>query len=674
MAMCFKKLQSCFMYVLAIFFGPGRGLERTPEHHRKKTVNFMFPCQHNVSSSETSRRLNTTLKSCVPKGAPKHMKDGVSAKSLRYGSVTAASQAPGIGIFDVCARSGHKTGTNIDCYFDQNSVERTMPAGNALFGNHGRCALPRLESLPSTLKVGLERMLELYRKCWAVPAFLPGGHLAGLGRHLFALLILRHNQLEEEEGSNHPVVQYMRDLAMKANLQCPFATSKHPVAVLEDCSDRLMKVHHTRNSQREAPNMEALHRAIGSLQHSLTWSRNQEQQSVSHLKQALVDRLESMERTMEKIKSLHHQENSSLREKVKHLEKKLCFLKSPASSPARCEGIQSSTPAHHQEQPPTQQSQPTSAPQFSFGQVDSVNVNAPVLNGSSSIQGGTVVGVQVTGNGTESTHQWRSNAVNPKVVRGQKQVSMASRMSKPEKMVWASNSFHEDSMKGKVLIGDVLSDLHSMDFFSCGDYTKKGVHSSCSQEKWIFKVLMDLLQFVLKKKEYVDLAAFLKSSQPEVDNKVNEKYHRIVRALMDQVYLFEGKDPDVERQLSKKKSGCTVKATVIAVAKRIQKYKAELRECLKLDKKQPCPLIEREQMPPTLEPGTPPDNKSLCQWMRKNAAAKKDSNARDRKRKPETGVVVELDVSEDENCDNGRQSKRQNRGHAEEEEDHYATI
>ena len=124
-------------------------------------------------------------------------------------------------------------------------------------------------------------------------------------------------------------------------------------------------------------------------------------------------------------------------------------------------------------------------------------------------------------------------------------------------------------------------------------------------------------------------------------------------------------------------------STVIAVAKRIQKYKAELRECLKLDKKQPCPLIERDQMPPTLEPRTPPDNKSLCQWMRKNnagAAAKKDNNTRKKKRKPETGVVVELDVSEDDcgnNYHDNRQSKRQNRGCAfgeEDEEDHCATV
>ena len=69
--------------------------------------------------------------------------------------------------------------------------------------------------------------------------------------------------------------------------------------------------------------MEVLHRAIGSPQHSLTWSRNQEQQSVSQLKQDLVDRLVSMESTMEKIKSPHQQENSSLRDKVKRLEKKL---------------------------------------------------------------------------------------------------------------------------------------------------------------------------------------------------------------------------------------------------------------------------------------------------------------------------------------------------------------
>ena len=85
--------------------------------------------------------------------------------------------------------------------------------------------------------------------------------------------------------------------------------------------------------------------------------------------------------------------------------------------------------------------------------------------------------------------------------------------------------------------------------------------------------------------------------------------------------------------------------------------------------------------------------------MRKNAgaAAKKDNTTRKNKRKPETGVVVELDISEDDCCDhNDRQSKRQNRGcafgadedeedqskrqnrgcafGAEDEEDHCATV
>ena len=175
---------------------------------------------------------------------------------------------------------------------------------------------------------------------------------------------------------------------------------------------------------------------------------------------------------------------------------------------------------------------------------------------------------------------------------------------------------------------------------------------------------MELLQFVLKKKENVELAAFLKAAQPDLDNQVNGKCHRIVHALMDQVHHFEGKDPDVERQLSKKKSGCTVKATVIAVAKRIQKCKAELRECLKLDKKQPCPLIERDEMPQTLEPGTPPDNRSLCQWMRNNKGKKtNDTSKNKRKAGTGTGAVVELDLSEDDgDNDNDRQPKRQNTG------------
>ena len=62
------------------------------------------------------------------------------------------------------------------------------------------------------------------------------------------------------------------------------------------------------------------------------------------------------------------------------------------------------------------------------------------------------------------------------------------------------------------------------------------------------------------------------------------------------------------------------------------------------------------------------------EWMRKNTGTKKENIGKN-KRKPETGVLVELDLSrEDADNDNDLQPKRQNRGGAFSEQDHYPTI
>ena len=53
-------------------------------------------------------------------------------KSLRSAAITQLSLHPRSTIFEVTARSGHKTGTNLDSYIDPDKLERTLPGAKVL--------------------------------------------------------------------------------------------------------------------------------------------------------------------------------------------------------------------------------------------------------------------------------------------------------------------------------------------------------------------------------------------------------------------------------------------------------------------------------------------------------------------------------------------------------------
>jgi hypothetical protein len=247
MALCKEKVYECFMYCFALYIGPGRGLERTPQQKKKKIANYMFPSLHTVRCSETSRTIGNILKAQLPKHTPKYIKEGLTAKSLRYGAISAVSMAPKITLFDVCARSGHKTGTNIDSYFDSNNVERTMPAGNVLFGNEGVVKVPMLELLPCRFKPTMEALYKSFSLTWAVEAFGPGGHLEELGRNSLALLIMQYSIIEDDFGPGHAVVVWMKELVTRSKLVDPMSPDDHPINVLEECSRLLRDLHNARN-------------------------------------------------------------------------------------------------------------------------------------------------------------------------------------------------------------------------------------------------------------------------------------------------------------------------------------------------------------------------------------------------------------------------------------------
>ena len=93
---------------------------------------------------------------------------------------------------------------------------------------------------------------------------------------------------------------------------------------------------------------------------------------------------------------------------------------------------------------------------------------------------------------------------------------------------------------------------------------------------------------------------------------------------MDQLLIFEGKDPALQKVTARKTPGVKPTASVLAIGKRVKLHKNKIREVEGLGKApsgkaDPTPL----QMAVSLPKGTPPDNRSIrhCFGIRKPTAS-----------------------------------------------------
>ena len=66
-----------------------------------------------------TKKITSAIRGVLPNNLTQEMVKRYSAKSLRKGSITQLMMKPGLTVGDVCGRSGHSTGTNIDTYADK---------------------------------------------------------------------------------------------------------------------------------------------------------------------------------------------------------------------------------------------------------------------------------------------------------------------------------------------------------------------------------------------------------------------------------------------------------------------------------------------------------------------------------------------------------------------------
>ena len=118
-------------------------------------------------------------------------------------------------------------------------------------------------------------------------------------------------------------------------------------------------------------------------------------------------------------------------------------------------------------------------------------------------------------------------------------------------------------------------------------------------------------------------------SKPAADHPTNEDedfYCSLRKKVMDQLLVFEGKDPALEEQLRKKTPGAASRASVGAIGKRVKKYKVVMRKSLGLGASEknkiddlPLETGHRDGLPV----GTPEGNKSIRRCFEVNPGPEK---------------------------------------------------
>jgi len=148
---------------MAVYFMCCNGLYRTQEQIEKSLSKVVFPSLYNIGDASVARKLTVGVRKYLPVSPRKELRDSFSSRLLRLGHITELTMHPEVTLFQLCARSGHSTGTTLDSYIDKKNVAKTIPAANALHQRVrvlAKVVVPRLDSLGEDVQEQVKLLMD----------------------------------------------------------------------------------------------------------------------------------------------------------------------------------------------------------------------------------------------------------------------------------------------------------------------------------------------------------------------------------------------------------------------------------------------------------------------------------------------------------------------------------
>ena len=572
----------CYFHSHACYFSVESGLMRTEDQLRKGHGNFVYPELHAISDKAVAGKITANLRSTLPRGVSKAKVEEITGKSLRKGAITEISMHRQSDIFMVAVRSGHAIECALDYYLDRSNVGLSITGARILAGYedcYQRALFARLECLcprnREMVKVFMEHVIPSN-----IPEWMPGGTKHPLKKLFLASLLHHHKHFLENFGPTCSITSYLNERAREVKLSNPLYPDCSPEMVLQHWSDIVKDDHLKRNKCIYASAQEGISGLKGLL---TTVAANQAEliAEVNSLKRKMDDRdlvvdtsLKALEKGVSNIKSTQDNELDWCKSQILHMQHKLASIRTPphaSSLKAQLFGARGSDGES-----------PTSKARIDFG------------------SDGSVVGSvrQTTSEGDTQEASFASNN-NPSLVlvsqsRDEAIVEDAylsatdpnynlggGRFAGHSKLVHGNRaaSIEKASSNKDYTLALLLEDYHRMGLL------KERLHpfhksvivcpaTVSSNNRTLAHYCLEFMDVVMTP----DQIAFLRGNYTDYKQESRKALYAKVQAMaMDELWVWEGKDPDVQKSLVGKTAGAKPKPNITGFGTRVKEYK---KKCL----------------------------------------------------------------------------------------------
>lgn len=316
-----------FYHCLASFWSVENGLWRDHTMH-KSNASYVFPDLHALNDSSVARKITGIIRDNIPAGCPDNIKKSYSAKSLCRGAITQLATHPGCSTMDVCGRSGHSTGTNLDSYLDQSYIVRGLRGAKVLneyINIEAETAVPRLEALGSS---ALETMNHFISLLYInnIPQLQPMGTIHIVLRTCTASLIMHHQLVTTELGPHNAVSTKLRNTAREARLFDARYPNVGPDQILDIWSSIISDDYKARNPEvaKASPNAISMSTVIN--QHTeVLQSISQKLNDMITERRDLINYIATQSATITSFQTTVHK----LQDQLNAANKKLSVLRTP---------------------------------------------------------------------------------------------------------------------------------------------------------------------------------------------------------------------------------------------------------------------------------------------------------------------------------------------------------
>ena len=556
-------------HCLASYFAVEKGLFRTNDDISKGLLNVAFPLLHKTGENRTTTKITEAIRSALPDSIGDKIKTSVSARSLRQGAINEMAMHGCINVFEACARSGHSTGTTLDEYLDEKNALRGLKAAmarccykNLTTDLDRRIHVPRLSSLGGeALEYAMLLMDDVFLV--SVPHFQQQGKLRAVLAICMATLILYHPQVAKECGGGNIICKALNESARRVKIKDLRFPEHSPEALLLEWSTIIAD--------------------------DLTKRRSDDLQAKPDLVSIAATLNQTLAMVTELVNTVHSLERNNA-----HLESKFAAQSSELAT-LRDESIRSAAKINmvFRTPPPAVKKRKFEvmmkvddddvADNADDGCADSSNISE---EGNKKLPPEEALEEEDDDDDDyfpmEDAPESGDEMEEPSAeVTAAIKVEFAADIPAPPASLKKlgrcrdieETMFYKGARKevGSILLRDLLSsNRHTL---LQSDLKNSPVPPGGVTEKWCVTYCYELIQYVVERDEEAQkLLATLKNA-PEKDRKQYlEAAAALERKAMDQMLVFEGKNPAVERQLKKKQ--CSSKYR--GLGERLNAYKTKL--------------------------------------------------------------------------------------------------